>query len=215
MLKLGYSPWGNSDMIEPFDKLFSSKQNIASEGFKGVDAVILWGGTDVHPSYYKQKKHTWNGAGNEPSERDRFEWKTMLFCKANHIPLIGVCRGAQFLCVGAGGSLIQHVEGHGNSHPVNALGKSFKVTSTHHQMMYPFEVKHTMLACSDPPLSRAYETEESNHNLTCMFSKPEPEIVFFPQLKAVAIQGHPEYADATKEFIDYSLECVQEYCLKV
>lgn len=216
VLTLGYSPYGNYDSIIPFDKLFSAKQNIASEGFAGVDAVILWGGEDWHPSFYHQKHHPTNGADKAGvSARDVFEWKAMLFCKANNIPLIGVCRGAQGLCIGAGGKLVQHVTSHGFDHNVTTKDKSTVwVTSTHHQMMWPWDVKHELLAWTDQPRSNIYEAEVRGQNIPGSLEKQEAEIVYFPQLKGLAIQGHPEYSSATQPFISLCLDYVKEYILK-
>lgn len=217
VLTLGYSPWGNFDSIEPFDQIFSKKKNIAAEGFAGVDAVILWGGTDWHPSYYKAKHHPLNGASRaDLSERDIFEWKAMLFCKANNIPLIGVCRGAQGLCIGAGGKLIQHVEGHGQDHHIlTKHGKRVFITSTHHQMMWPWDIPHDLIAWSDVPLSSRYEGEARDTVVDfSAYTRHEAEIVYFPQLKGLAIQGHPEYTEAKPEFINLCLDLVKEYLLK-
>lgn len=215
VLTLGYTPWGNFDSIEPFDKLFGKKKNLA-DGFTGVDAVILWGGEDWHPSFYKANAHPLNGANKTISTRDAFEWKTMLFCKANNIPLIGVCRGAQGLCIGAGGKLIQHVDNHGFDHYVETKdNQKVFVTSTHHQMMWPWDIKHELLAWTDVARSSKYEGEYHGTSISpSAYMQKEAEIVFFPQLKGLAIQGHPEYSSAKKPFIDLCLDYVKEYILK-
>ncbi len=115
------------------------------------------------------------------------------------IPIIGVCRGAQMLCALAGGFLIQDVDNHaGPDHEVlTEEGERFMVSSLHHQMLYPFDVEHRMIATSKIMRSRGYyhdvridngEKVEYNVEMPC-----EPEFVFFPKEKGIAIQWHPEY----------------------
>lgn len=211
-LILGYSPWGNGNRIEPFDRIFDKKQDVFDKGFQNIDALVLWGGEDIHPSYYKQKAHPYNQADNEPSERDVFEWKSILYCKANNIPIIGICRGAQMLCAAAGGKLIQHVKGHCSHHGLETIkGKKITTNSVHHQMMYPFEVPHTLIAWADIPRSTTYEEEKMGETSNDMFGRPEPEIVYFPALKAIGIQGHPEFMSANEEFISFCLSETKDY----
>jgi putative glutamine amidotransferase len=202
-LTLGYCEM-NGDYIQPFNDIFKKKQRIATEGLSGVDAVILWGGTDIHPSYYGQKQHPYNGAPRSGfSSRDSFEWSVMLHCKANKIPMIGVCRGAQFLTIFAGGKLIQHVTGHSMGHDLTwSDGKITPTNSVHHQMMYPFDIPHTMLAWASENRSNFYEGEEMGVDGLDMKGKVEPEVVYYPEIRSIAIQGHPEYANAPSSFIE-------------
>jgi hypothetical protein len=210
-LVLGYSPYDHGGSITPFHKIFTGSQDVKEKGFKGVDAVVLWGGRDIHPSFYKQMPNSHNGAPMMPSERDIFEWKTMLYCRVNNIPLIGICRGAQFLCVGAGGTLIQHVTNHDRDHDIiTNMGKQIRVTSTHHQMMNPYNIDHIMLGWANPARSHVYEGEPDKR-VTGMWGKDEPEIVYFPVLKGLAIQGHPEYQCAEKPFIDLCNDLIVEH----
>lgn len=221
-LVLGFSPWGNGASITPFDKVFPRSQNVAEKGLNGIDCLVLWGGTDWHPSYYKQKHHPANQAPNMPSDRDKFEWKAMLWCKAHDIPMIGVCRGAQGLCIFAGGKLLQHVNGHQVSHkitiPAEVLGGPADTymlsNSEHHQMMWPWDVPHQLIGYATTWGSRIYEGEEAGKNVVDCWSKKEPEIVYFPGIRGLAIQGHPEWNGATKEFIDFCNDAVVAYLLE-
>jgi len=106
---LGYMPDGTGTAF-PFDDVFKYSKNILKEGMEDVDAIVLWGGEDIAPSYYKEKRHSRNQSyTGHPSQRDKNEWKAMLYAKANGIPIIGVCRGAQFLCIFSGGKLIHKI----------------------------------------------------------------------------------------------------------
>ena len=214
-LTLGYCPIGNGDTIAPFDRVFAYKKDI-SKSISGVDAVVFWGGTDIHPSLYKEKLHPKNQAyGDRPSHRDVFEWKAMQYCKANKIPMIGVCRGAQLMTAFVGGRLIQHVTGHvggkGRHVVCTKDDNFFDVTSCHHQMMYPFDVPHEMLAWSNVHLSDQYETADG---LVDMKGKVEPEIVYYPEVNGLAIQGHPEWA-IQSTFADYCNGLIEAQLLAI
>lgn len=214
-MKLGYCPIGNGSSIAPFDDIFSHKQDV-SVSLEGVDAVVFWGGTDIHPSLYKQKAHSKSQVRgvDKPSDRDIFEWGVMKYCKLNDIPMIGVCRGAQLMCAFAGGKLIQHVDGHHNYHDIITNdGVIVNTTSCHHQMMYPFDVPHVMLASSKICESSIYEGEDDEQLLT-MFARDEPEVVYFPKINGLAIQGHPEWVGNDDEFAVYCNELVLEYLFK-
>lgn len=218
MTTLAYSPWGNGTNCYPFDQLFDNCVDAKEHGLSTADAFLLWGGTDIHPSFYGQQPHRFSGAPTLPSDRDMWEWKAMKYCKANNIPIIGVCRGAQFMCAFAGGSLIQHVTGHTNgSHDVVTLdGETFSVTSSHHQMLDVQGTNHELIAWTPKRLSSVYYSEKNSsepHIANAVFSETfkEPEVVFFPEIKGLAIQGHPEWADEGSEFVKKTLEWTVDY----
>ena len=210
-MKLGFCPIGNGDSIAPFNQIFSEKQDI-SHGMDGVDAVVFWGGTDIHPSLYGEKLNRHSQAnGSIPSKRDDFEWKAMNYCKTNKIPMIGVCRGAQLMTAFVGGKLIQHITGHHAEHNITTKeGNHITSTSCHHQMMYPFNVEHEMIAHSMHNRSSLY-LDGDNQSMNEMFddSMVEPEIVYYPQVRGLAIQGHPEWAVGTP-FADYCNKLIED-----
>jgi len=210
-LTLGYCPIGNGSSIAPFDQIFEYKLDVSTGNLGLVDAVVFWGGTDIHPSLYNQKAHPMSqvhGLSSLPS-RDSFEWKMMLWCKLNEVPMIGVCRGAQMLCAFAGGHLIQHTDGHMGDHDMlTSEGVVMRTTSCHHQMMYPYDVEHELLAWSAPALGRFYHGETTK-TLDCMADKREPEVVYFPTIQGLAIQGHPEWAPVTGAYNQYLLGLIE------
>lgn len=210
-MKLGYCPVGNGASIAPFDLLFEEKVDI-SKSIVGVDAVVFWGGTDIHPSLYNEElnKHS-QASKSGPSQRDLFEWQAMNYCKLNKIPMIGVCRGAQLMTAFVGGKLIQHVNGHHSEHNITTdQGEVLSTTSCHHQMMYPFDVEHKMLAWSTLSRSTVYLNGE-NRDVDKMYLKSvvEPEVVYYPQIRGLAIQGHPEWALNTP-FSEYCNGLIEE-----
>lgn len=193
---LGYAEQGPSDGIGPFKALFNSGINLRyASSLNSCQAIVLWGGADISPSLYGEDR--WKNSGpTVPSERDVFEWGLIREAVKKEIPIIGVCRGAQMLCAYTGGKLIQDVNGHGNGyHNVKTYdGELFRTSTCHHQMMYPFDVEHELLGWAPDHLANVYNPPETEHAVDMeMRRQKEPEVVYFPQIKGFAIQGHPEW----------------------
>src|SRR5690625_4111275 len=72
-----------------------------------LDAVLLPGGSDIDPNHFGEDVLPENG-WIEPG-RDRLELAVARLALAEGIPLLGICRGAQVLNVGAGGDLYQDI----------------------------------------------------------------------------------------------------------
>ena len=92
---LAFSPHGCGDRILPFDEIFKAKFNAITKGsLEGADALVLWGGEDIHPSFYKEPPHPRNETQTKhPSYRDMVEWELMREAYFRDIPIISVCRG--------------------------------------------------------------------------------------------------------------------------
>jgi gamma-glutamyl-gamma-aminobutyrate hydrolase PuuD len=83
------------------------------------------------------------------------------------------------------------------------------VCSAHHQMMNPFDTKHELIAWATEVLSPVHLIEgEKNLDV-----KVEPEVVWFPETKALGIQYHPEFMRPEDEAVSYSVELVKKYLL--
>lgn len=182
--------------------------------------LVLWGGEDISPSIYNHPVSKFTGAGDRPSKRDSMEMALAQRAMALGMPIVGICRGAQLMCGLSGGYLIQHVTHHTRTHMMVMLDPDdesendiIPTTSLHHQMLYPWEVPHQLLAYA-PGLSDTYVVRENSQAefpaqaRTSRGVVKEPEIVFFPETKCLAIQGHPEYVDRDTKYVQTCMELV-------
>ena len=177
-----------------------------------LKTVVFTGGHDVHPEMYGEKKHrtTQSNIFRDKRERTFFD-----MCKLRKIPMVGICRGGQFLNVMNGGRLMQNVYNHAivGTHSIfTKEGERIEVTSTHHQMMWP-KGEYDLLAWADG-LSPSYETGKGvirpkKSKGSDSFS--EPEVVYFKNTKSLAVQFHPEYMNEDTGGYLYFQKLLKEY----
>jgi putative glutamine amidotransferase len=211
LLTLGYVPFGTG-RHRPFDQVFPMSIQLDPvknpEGVQDVDAVVIWGGSDISPSIYNEPVSMTCHATAKLARNDVAEVALINAAIKHDKPIIGVCRGAQLACAMAGGKLIQHVDGHHGDHDITTHdGRSISTSSVHHQMMYPWDIEHKTIAWSSTIRSKVHIMGDES-NITVPY---EPEIVYFPSIRALAIQGHPEFMDDDCEFVKYCNDLVREY----
>ena len=217
---LAYSQYGRGgDLIAPFDEIFKNKFNAVSKGnLDGADALVLWGGEDVHPSFYKEPSHLRNDCrtGSLPTVRDMVEWELMREAYARDIPIIGVCRGGQFLCVFSGGKLIQNCTGHYSGHGITTYdGLSIHAAANHHQMMNPKPGTYDLLAWAETQMAK--DMEDGWHKPATgelIDQKLDPEVIWFRDVKGLAIQPHPEWMPHSSKFCEWTLKQIEHFCFK-
>ena len=170
---------------------------------KCQNILLLTGGEDICPEYYGETDETFCQLLNP--QRDLKEWAALKFAVQHNIPTIGICRGAQLVAVFNQHSLVQHVAGHNVRHKITFMdGEVHTMTSQHHQMMRLFPYANTrsvyknymMLAWSTKNESSLYNvgeiTSAGSSHIRLLDGGREPEIVYFPATRQLAIQGHPE-----------------------
>ncbi len=193
--------------------LLSEKFDVVLLDFKSLreypDLVVFTGGADVDPELYNEARGKYTMV-NKDLDNTCLEIFHTLHRSSK---FLGICRGSQFLTAMSGGSLIQHVSGHTKSHDI-ILGENnetIEVTSTHHQMLYPYTLndkQFNLLGWSKHFNSETYLNGKNQEwKLTKKFL--EPEIVYYKNTDALAIQGHPEFPNATRQFKDYTLNLVE------
>ncbi|MCB0627922.1 MAG: gamma-glutamyl-gamma-aminobutyrate hydrolase family protein [Saprospiraceae bacterium] len=186
------------------------------------DLVCFTGGTDISPLLYDESPH--KKTQFHDSARDVLEVHIFNIAVMNKIPMVGICRGAQLLTALNGGKLIQHVKNHNGYHNIVTDEGMINVSSSHHQMMYPWDIDHILLGYSKE-LSNTYEgrsKEIGNHYYQHSQYFPteaydekgyvkEPEVVYYPQTNALAHQAHPEWMTETSPYYQYFFKTIEQY----
>jgi len=172
------------------------------------DLIIFTGGEDVSPQYYRENIGKLTHINEK---RDQIE-SNIHHSYPYSIPRLGICRGAQFLAVMSGTTLIQHTTGHTQSHEITVPGfGTYMATSTHHQMIYPFnktEDTYELLGFSKHFKSDTYLNGDNNEiDLDNKFL--EVEIIKFGK-SVLCIQGHPEFTNADRNYKDLCLNFIQK-----
>lgn len=223
-LKLAVSPFGSPSVQQkdnPFDMIFDESFNpIVKDSLDGADALLLWGGEDISPLFYKQARHPLNQCTTStPSYRDWTEWHLIRMAFEKGIPIIGVCRGGQMLTAFAGGSLFQHVSDHRLGHDIETYdGLSMWAQAEHHQMMDPEGTNHILLAWRNVTTKTTYNRADyiQINKGKYIEEKKDPEVVWYPDIKGLAIQPHPEWHQSSKDpFPQWVLKQVEKFCFKV
>lgn len=172
--------------------------------------VVFTGGADVSSVLYGEVPHATTSAY---PNRDLTEIYVFNKTKERGIPMLGICRGAQFLTVMNGGKLLQDVSDHqGGKHSIFFnTGDVREITSTHHQMMNPFVLKEDKYEL----IAYAYELVMADHlyyndGVKSQIKLPqdfkEPEIVYYYDSNALCIQGHPERLKKPSEKDDLEIQ---------
>lgn len=173
-------------------------QNVSS--IEKADVVVFPGGADINPALYGEKAHTFTRMDMSLDVRDNAMFDQAMALGKR---MVGICRGAQFLCAKAGGKLVQDQANMAYHHPIYTYdGKVILVSSSHHQAMYPWKMK----AGEYQVLGWGLGTSKY-HDGCCVGDEMvngiapldmEVEVAFFKGINALCIQGHPEWQYATK-----------------
>jgi len=186
----------NSD--EATDKMFlSMKWEIVSNPTQAdIFQFTGSGNSDVDPALYNELQH--KATFTDPG-RDKQEAIYYKIAKQRGIPMAGICRGAQFLCVMNGGWCWQHVNNHDNKeHYVTDwdTGEIYLANSVHHQMMRLPRNRATILATAGEATWKEWVNSRGNEcTFTCNPKHvADPEVVLFKDTKCLCVQYHPEYS---------------------
>lgn len=213
--------------FSPFAHLgldYTTNHDAIREAPEGIALVVFTGGHDVSPGLYGKDAHPRTGAS---ARRDAEEVEVFNIAKGNNIPMAGICRGAQFLCVMAGGKLVQDITNHaGRQHEIQVKWSSrgdemgvIHVTSSHHQMQYPFDLpkdEYTILGWGTSTMSHHYAMDDKVTFLRAEASeelKSEPDVILYPAINALGAQYHPEWMAEDSDGFIYFKELVSHHLL--
>jgi putative glutamine amidotransferase len=175
-------------------RFLSPSRGSLSHQLKGVNALMIPGGADVHPSLYGEKV---NGAFPDDINFDKFQIDLIKRGYDKGIPMLGVCRGQQIMNVAAGGSLIQDLPSQwqgqpddgrpirhaGYNHMLYAdpasimggiLGKRYVVNSLHHEAVGLVGDKMQVVACAPDGVIEGLQREDHPFQISVQF---HPEIL--------------------------------------
>lgn len=190
-------PW-----LGPEGALFTHYGFDVTTVLEEADIICFTGGSDINPELYGAKLD--NRTHYSPS-RDKWEVEQWNKARELEIPIVGICRGGQLACALSGGKLHQHVENHNRgSHKAtltvgalpNKEGFEVVVTSMHHQMMVPSAAMKVLMTANQ----QAGNPDEGD----------DIEALWCPETKALAFQGHPEFAIG-KPCSDIFIELIKHY----
>ena len=197
-------------LLKPFGEVTHYHSGLLNK-LQDYDTIMFTGGADVNPLRYGEK--VFNHATHTHNTRDAIEFDLFTLGKRLGKKFIGVCRGAQLLCVANGDRLIQNVDNHLNrTHGINTLdGRLIPVIGDHHQMMAP---DNGLVVAFSKGLSTYYE---DGMGKATPFKREgeviEPEAVYYEISSSLGVQFHPEWAGETHPSRHYFNELVEEYIL--
>jgi GMP synthase-like glutamine amidotransferase len=192
-------------------------------GPKEADIVLFTGGEDVDPVWYGEKKlqPTFSNI-----DRDRREKVIYDYCIEAGVPMVGICRGGQFLNVMNGGKMWQDVEGHLGNHGLTEVlspkskrePRTILATSTHHQMMRPTNEAAVIAVGTDHHGDPVCD-QRCSFDLTVKGKNgkkhPDYEILWYEDTKCLCFQPHPEFPNAPKQLKEYFDELLDNLVLPV
>lgn len=160
-----------------------------------IERIILSGGDDVDPKFFSGKT---SDQGSYSPQRDHTEAEILKFAINNKIPVLGVCRGMQFLNVFFGGTLIQN------------LKQEFPNIQTHVAVNHQIELIDSKIIKYFP--SKMFNVN-SYHNCGISlkelslklkaFAKDKDNLIegiYHPGLPAAGIMWHPERKSPNQKF---------------
>jgi len=185
-------------LVENYDPL--TMEMFAEAGYdlthdpEEADLICFTGGRDVNPNLYFADPDPTTDSPNY--KRDAECVALYNFAVANGLPCVGICRGAQFITVMQGGSLIQNVD---QMHPAfhnvvmtEGPNENMIVSSGHHQAMLPHRTVQ-VIGKADDGIVEITHKERGGHGGP----------------NELCVQGHPEWCKPEHEFRVWFLDAVK------
>lgn len=170
-----------------YERMFKQAGYALATSMQEADLLCFTGGADVSPELYGEE----NVGSYCSPERDKYEEQVFDWAYAHDVPMVGICRGGQFLNVMNGGKMWQDVDNHAISGTHKAMCKYWgevMVSSTHHQMMRPHESGEVLVLAA---LSTYRQSDVmAEHSLSRHID--DVEVVYYKDTKSLCYQPHPE-----------------------
>lgn len=190
----------------PYELMFEEAGWEVVDNIKDSDLVLFTGGYDVNPKLY----------GHAPHPATMFNTTCDIIDAQHHElatregkPMVGICRGGQFLNVCNGGTMVQHCLGHatGAKHQAydTTTGATIDVTSTHHQMMIPAKHGVVVATANEATCKEVMEdgaVKDINDTMV-----DDIEVVLYRDSNSLCFQPHPEFNGA-EQCREYFFACL-------
>ncbi|MEP6948626.1 MAG: gamma-glutamyl-gamma-aminobutyrate hydrolase family protein [Ginsengibacter sp.] len=109
---LNYERWILDQPAVEVIKLSYQENNFGD--IEKCNGIILSGGSDINPRLYNQPEYLAYCHQKEIDEsRDEFEWKVLQHTEEKQLPVLGICRGLQFVNIFLGGTLVPDIPAFG------------------------------------------------------------------------------------------------------
>ena len=195
---------------QQFAEMFVQSRCVGVSDPLMADLVVFTGGPDVSPILYGEEKcsNTYVNINRDIRDIELFD-----ICKANGIPMVGICRGAQFLHVMNGGKLYQHVNGHHGNHDIEDVvtKRIIRTSSVHHQMVRP-NTSGGMEIIATCPIGQGATTRQINPTSCLPGALEDVEAFYYEDTMCIGFQGHPEYR-GYDEYTAWCLNCIEDYVI--
>ena len=185
---IGFIPRPVANHTKNFERLFDEK----------IDLLIVVGGGALGPQWYDRKHEE-----TVQPYRDKMEEKLIHYCVNHGIPIIGTCRGMQYVNVLFGGKLAYHPDlpcprERGEDHKVRLLkeNRSIYVNNYHKDVIF----EDALADCFEP-----LAIDEDNHTIEAYQSE---------QMKILGVQWHPERKFGHADGIDETRRLVRDFISK-
>ena len=107
-----YESWVREQPDVEIIKLSYHENNPGDVG--RCDGIMLTGGNDINPRLYNQPEYlVYCHQKDIDEKRDEFEWKVLQHTEERQLPILGICRGLQFVNVFFGGTLVPDIPAFG------------------------------------------------------------------------------------------------------
>lgn len=192
----------NPEADNYFNLFLSHPRCTLVHDYNNSDLVVLTGGVDINPHLYGQipLETTWQSN----LYRDREEQEIFKKCIQDKKPIVGICRGAQFLNVMNGGTLEQHVPEHQQAHNIlysddwdTILSQKGDQGSELTKVLYALAGHHQCMR--DCKRAKIIGASEFDNN---------PEIVFWPETRCLGHQPHPEWMPSHSVYRHYFYDSI-------
>ncbi|KIO77767.1 peptidase C26 [Pedobacter lusitanus] len=107
-----------------------------TEDIRQCDGFVLTGGIDVEPSYYDGPQKYPHQPDTFLPERDHFEKVIYEYSQTHQIPVLGICRGMQYINILEGGKVLADIGEANQIHKKETQDKVHQVKIGHNSMLY-------------------------------------------------------------------------------